>query len=195
MLIALLVFSVIAVLASTLITSFISNLTSATATYQGIDQAELSSRTFTEYLRAATSISTAEPDELAFSAYVGMSSTGAPVPEQIEAQLEAFSSTLDVLQIYFNYDPTAPNPFANARLVAAYDVLPPPTGGGIFSYFTYLDGALTPLSPAAATASPSSIEAVGLDLTFLPPPGHGRAGFSAELGTSVDTISILRNGS
>jgi len=195
LLVALTVMAVISALTFSLITGFLSNQSSVTATYQGIDQAELASRTFTQYLRSATSVEIADPTELVFTSFVGLQA-GEPVSEVIDAVLSPATATLDTMDLYFGYNPnpTAPaTPLSNATLIAAYDVTPPPAGSAAFTYYTFTDGALTTLVDPGSSLS--SIQGIGVDLTFLPPPGSNHVGPTAELATTLQTTTILRNDS
>jgi prepilin-type N-terminal cleavage/methylation domain-containing protein len=91
---------------------------------------------------------------------------------------------------------------AGVRLVEAFYIEAPVTP--IFSFYTLADTVTTPtgtvaepglsaITPTPSESNQAAVQAVGLDATFLPPPGPKTEGYDAELGTVVNTVVFLRN--
>jgi prepilin-type N-terminal cleavage/methylation domain-containing protein len=124
------------------------------------------------------------------------------------------SPSVDELEVFYgsSWIPS------NDRLIASFDIVPPccsplsanclapPLGNfvpgcqaptaQIFQYYTLGGATGTTLINEGATwaaANPTLIQGIGFDAAFLPPPGPGKQGFSAELGTVVHTIAFIRN--
>lgn len=85
------------------------------------------------------------------------------------------------------------------RLTQAFDIQAP--SSPIFSFYTLTTTLsetetkpeLSQMDIATANANPTTIQAIGLSATFEPAPGSKVAGYSAELGTQVQTVAFLRN--
>jgi prepilin-type N-terminal cleavage/methylation domain-containing protein len=211
--ITMIVFAIIAALTLTLVTSMLNNTTSLDDTLQGVTQASVANRSFTEYLRSITVVNAVNTNgnSLQFTADVGMGTHASPCygqsapavgveticGEEVTATLVTTASPLvDELEITFG-------PFATPsedRLIAAFDIVPPSSHNApatsIFQYYTLGGANGTTLVNEGATwanANPTLIQGIGLDASFLPPPGPGREGFQAELATVVHTIAFLRN--
>jgi len=83
---------------------------------------------------------------------------------------------------------------SGVRLVEAFDIAPPGVGvPDIFSYYTFQGSSFTAESTTVAAATPTAVAAVGINVTFLPPPGGVSKGYHTELGTTVSAEVFLRN--
>jgi prepilin-type N-terminal cleavage/methylation domain-containing protein len=94
------------------------------------------------------------------------------------------------------------------RLVEAFDISPPGVSvADIFSYYTLTGSSFTrvptstftaactvpPSTSALCTKALATVSAIGINITFLPPPGGVTKGFHTELGTTVQAEVFLRN--
>lgn len=212
LLVAMTVLAIVSTLTFTIVTSMSENTVAVNSTLSGLDQASFAGRAFTQYVRSADSIvsianvpavtpaptfTVVGSNLLEFTTLVGMSPCpGVATSPGVETAcsetvLVAVTTTaspkVDDLVVIFGYGAST------QRQVAAFDVVPPAAGAELFSYYTFTSGALSQLTLAAAQAAPTSVQAIGLDLRFLPPPGPAVAGFAASEATEVKTVIFLRN--
>ena len=153
-------------------------------------------------------------ESLEFIANVGTGTQAAPCPSQTSTTVpstgvevicsEDVTATLaytkspfvDELEVFFGSSWIT----SKDRLIASFDIVPPGNyqspAAQIFQYYTLGGATGTTLINEGATwaaANPTLIQGIGFDAAFLPPPGPGKQGFSAELGTVVHTIAFIRN--
>jgi len=196
------------------IIGILTNTQAESLTIQGLEQSELAGQVFTQYLRSAVSLVNIQTNDLTFTTYAGTTS-GVPQLETIEAELCPTSSTaVDQLEVFFGLPSTGAGSSgvhtcsqsgstttssipAGVRLVQAFDVQPPKVAGSdIFQYYTLSGNSLQAMGTTGANgaqANPTLVQAVGLSMTFMPRPGPSTGGYHAELGTTVQTVSFLRN--
>lgn len=93
-----------------------------------------------------------------------------------------------------------PASYSGFRLVQSFDVQAPP--GPVFNFYTLSTATSgssvypvlsAPLTTASVDATPTEVQAIGLTATFEPAPGSHRGLYSAEQGTTIQTVAFLRN--
>jgi prepilin-type N-terminal cleavage/methylation domain-containing protein len=189
-------------------------------TIQGVEQAQLAEKTFTQYLRSAFKIINVTNKDLVFSTLSGTadsSSTGGqpqPYLEVIEAEIcPTKNSAADSLEVIYDLPsgstglheciaPTSPSTTnvavpTNAYLAESFSVEPPnATIGALFDYYSFTSNEFTQIcttaSPCTTAAEVATIAAIGVNLTFLPLVGHGND-FDMESATTVQTMVYLKN--
>jgi len=202
---------IVMAMATFIVVNVLQETTGEAASIQGVEQAQLAERSFTQYLRSAVSLLNIETNDITFTSYTGMVS-GVPQLETIEAELcKTSSHNVDSLEVLYGL-PQSPTTGWNGlhncnattttttalptgvRLVAAFDITPPATGGDIFTYYQFTGSAFTPfLSTISAADDPTAVGAIKINITFLPPPGSVTKAFHTELGTTLNTTIFLRN--
>jgi prepilin-type N-terminal cleavage/methylation domain-containing protein len=214
--ITMIVFSIISALTLILVTSMLDNSAAVNDTLMGVSQASVTNRSFTEYLRSISDVYSVNTNgnSLEFIANVGTGTHTAPCPlqtgqtapptgvevicsEDVTATLAYTKSPfVDELEVFFGSSWIT----SNDRLIASFDIVPPGNyqspAAQIFQYYTLGGATGTTLINEGATwaaANPTLIQGIGFDAAFLPPPGPGKQGFSAELATVVHTIAFIRN--
>ena len=221
LLVTLLIMSIFMAMTTLIVFNVLSESAGQRATLSGVQQAQLAERTFGQYLRSTTAINylSASGNDLVFATDVGVTDVSGvinPSTETVEAELcTTANPKVDSLEIIFGLpagstgiqqclDGTTPPSSipAGVRLVQAFYITPPTAP--IFSFYTLTTSGsnnqpqLSQMTLANAVAavgstSTSSIQAVGLNATFLPPPGPKVQGYASELGTAVQTVAFLRN--
>lgn len=191
------------------------------ATLSGVQQAQLAERTFGQYLRSTTAINyiSSDGNDLVFATNVGTTDSNGvvnPSTETVEAELcTTANAKVDSLEVIFGLPSgstgiqqclngsTPPTSLpAGVRLVQAFYIQPPTSP--IFSFYTLSTSgsnaqpqvsamALIDAIASVGSTSSTSIQAIGLDATFLPPPGPKVQGYASEIGTVVQTVAFLRN--
>lgn len=206
--------SAIMAISTPVIIGILTNTQAESLTIRGLEQSELAGQVFTQYLRSAVSLVNIQTNDLTFTTYAGTVS-GVPQLQTIEAELcPTSSAAVDQLEIFFGLPPTGAGSTgihtcaqsgsttttsipAGIRLVQAFDVQPPKVAGSdIFQYYTLSGNSLQAMGTSGANgaqANPNMVQAVGLSMTFMPRPGSSTEGYHAELGTTVQTVSFLRN--
>jgi prepilin-type N-terminal cleavage/methylation domain-containing protein len=208
--ITMIVFSIIAALTLTLVTSMLNNSASINDTLMGVAQASVADRSFTEYLRSISEVYgvNTNGDTLQFIADVGTGTHAAGCPgqsapasgvevicnEDVTATLVTTPRpTVDELEVFFGSSWTT----SSDRLIASFDLVPPGNhqapAAQLFQYYTLSGTTLTNEGATWAAANLNKIQGIGFDAAFLPPPGPGKWGSSAELATVVHTIAFIRN--
>ncbi|MHB1510186.1 MAG: PulJ/GspJ family protein [Acidimicrobiales bacterium] len=216
--------AIVMAMATYIVINVLNETTGEAASIQGVQEAQLAERSFTQYLRSAVSLLSIQTNDITFTAYSGVkdttvSSTTIPIPQlqTIEAQLcPTKSPYVDSLEVIYGLPPApaagssglheciSPNSPttttvsvpSGARLVEAFDITPPAAGTDIFTYFQFSGGAFIPFaSTAAASADPAAVAAIAINLTFLPPPASVTKTFHTEFGTTLRTEIYLRNSS
>jgi prepilin-type N-terminal cleavage/methylation domain-containing protein len=209
---SMLVLAIVAVISFALIDGLTSDQQVEQASLGGLSQSELASRIFTEYLGSAEQgtlgnicqiPATTGPclgsattyASLTFDSLIGLTTAAGasqanwePAAVQVTVVLVPGPRTgVDELDVYFDYG------LPDERLIAAYDIEPPGASDPIFTYYWDSGGSLAPEPVTEAAANPSSVLAVGLDITFVAPPGSARVGSAAEGAAPLHTITYLRN--
>ena len=204
--------SIVMALATVIVINVLNETQGEAASIVGVQQAQLAERSFTQYLRSAVTLLSVQPNDITFTSYSGTSS-GVPQLQTIEAQLcPTTAPYVDSLEVIYGLpqSPTTgwnglheciasntPTPTttpvpAGVRLVEAFDISPPAAGTNIFSYYSYSGTRFASLG-SSVTASTPGIAAIGIDVTFLPPPGAVTRLYHTEFGTTLNTEIFLRN--
>jgi len=198
---------IVMAMATFIVINVLQETTGESASIQGVEQAQLAERSFTQYLRSAVSLVNIQSNDITFTSYTGMSG-GVPQLLTIEAELcKTSAKNVDSLDVLYdlpssstgvhscNLTTTTTSSLpANVRLVAAFDVTPPAVGGDIFTYYQVTSSGFTPfLSTISAANDPTAVGAIKVNITFLPPPGSVTKEFHTELGTTLNTTIFLRN--
>jgi prepilin-type N-terminal cleavage/methylation domain-containing protein len=209
---AMLILTIVMVISFALVNGFSTDQVVEQSSLAGLGQSELANRIFTGYLRSAeqgtlTSIcrvpvtgsqclgSSTTYASFTFDSLVGLTTVAGasepnwePASVPITAALvQASQPGVDVLDVYFDYG------LSTQRLIAAYDIEPPAASAPIFTYYADTGGALAPEPITVAEANPKNVLAIGLDITFIAPPGPATQGFAAESETTLHTVTYLRN--
>ncbi|MHB8245178.1 MAG: PulJ/GspJ family protein [Acidimicrobiales bacterium] len=161
-------------------------------------------------------------NDIVFTSNVGTTTSNgviSPAVQTIEAQLCPTSNPkVDALEILFGLptgstgihecigredvaaSTTTTSYPPSIRLVQAFDLVVPVSPVFTFYKLSTVQQSgglnqpeLSTIDLASAIASPSKIEAVGLNATFVPPPGPHIQGYGSELGTTIQAVAFLRN--
>ncbi|HXY44974.1 MAG TPA: type II secretion system protein [Acidimicrobiales bacterium] len=208
--------AIVMAMATFIVVNVLQETTGEQASIQGVEQAQLAERSFTQYLRSAVSLLNIKTNDITFTAYTGLVS-GVPQLETIEAELcETSSKNVDNLDVIYGLPSESATPNtgwngvhncnlttttttalpAGVRLVESFDITPPSVGGDIFTYYQFTGSSFTPfLSTISAADDPTAVSAIKVNITFLPPPGSVTKEFHTELGTTLNTTIFLRNAS
>jgi prepilin-type N-terminal cleavage/methylation domain-containing protein len=179
------------------------------ATASGIEQAQLSEKFFTQYLRSVDSLVGVGRDDIVFTTLTGMGASDTPGVDKIEALLcPTANPKMDALEIIYGLPKTGTDSGgvhtcianssvalpAGVTLGQTFDIVPPSGANApdIFSYYSYSGTTFNLMTTAQAQASLASVAAIGVSLSFLPPVGSGR-GFGVEESTRLQTITVMRN--
>jgi prepilin-type N-terminal cleavage/methylation domain-containing protein len=211
--------AIVMTMATFIVINVLNETSGEAASIAGVQQAQLAERSFTQYLRSSVSLLSVQPNDLVFTSYTGIASGGSVAPDlpqlqTIEAQLcPTTSKYVDSLEVIYGLPqtgtgstglheciaPSSPTPTTTpiptgVRLAEAFDILPPAAAGNdIFSYYRFVGNAFKPVTTTYAAANPTKVAAIGITVTFLPPPGGATKGFHTELGTTLQTEIYLRN--
>jgi len=184
--------AIVMAMATFIVVNVLQETTGESASIQGVEQAQLAERSFTQYLRSAVSLLNVKTNDITFTSYTGITS-GVPQLETIEAELcKTASTNVDSLEVLYglpsetaspntgwngihncNLTTTTTSPLpSGVRLVESFDITPPSIGGDIFTYYQFTGSSFTPfLSTVSAAADPTAVSAIKINITFLPPPG------------------------
>ncbi len=211
--------AIVMAMATFIVINVLNETSGEQASISGVQQAQLAERSFTQYLRSSVTLLSVQNNDLVFTSYTGIASGGGSAPDlpqlqTIEAQLcPTTSKYVDTLEVIYGLpqtgtgssglheciapssptSTTTPIP-AGVRLAEAFDILPPVAAGtDIFSYYRYSSDTFKQVTTAYAAANPTKVSAIGINVTFLPPPGGATKGYHTELGTTLQTEIFLRN--
>ena len=212
LILAMLIMTIVMVISFALVNGLSTDQVVEQASLSGLGQSELASRVFTEYLGSAEQGSlsniclipttatkclgsTTTYASFTFKSLIGLTTTaGASSPNWEPAEVPITAAlvqgsrpNLDVLDVYFDYG------LSTQRLIAAYDIEPPASGARIFTYYSDTGGTLAPEPIAQAASNPQNVLAIGLDITFIAPPGPSTQGFAWEGVTNLHTVTYMRN--